>query len=242
MNVCKIADVRAFSRSGRPSAFQGILATLIHQVHSCIPPRAFLFCFSPRQMQPDLCLPHTTGRPLNLPCFCPQISAARYFFNTKTFRYRPSQSRRESALLLELLVSCITQILLQLLLPHSPCSLQRSRSQWQRHCSAAPSVQSSQLSATHRTSSPMSALRVTYQTSTSFKCEVIKKSVPVTNLEPTTNGISNMISAVCCRSECFRKNLKRLPNEEGLPRHRRKSRKRVQSSWELLHWKVDLLQ
>ena len=144
-------------------------------------------------------------------------------------------------MLLELLVSCIT-ILLRLLLPHPPCWLQRNPFQWQRHCSTAVYVPNSQLSATRLTYSPMSVPKAICPISTSSKYEVTKKSMLVINLPPTTNGIKNMISVVCFRSEWFKRNLRKLPKEEGLLRHQRKSRMRVQLSRRSLHRTINILQ
>ena len=144
-------------------------------------------------------------------------------------------------MLLELLVSCIT-ILLRLLLPNPPRSLRRNPSQWQRHCSIAVSVPNSQHSATRLTSSPMSVPKVICPISTSFKYEVIKKSMLVISLPLTANGIKNMISVVCFQSEWFKRNPKKLPNEGGLPRHQRKSRMRVHLPRRLLYRRIKILQ
>src|SRR5436190_9109326 len=82
---------------------------------------------------PDQCLPHKSAAQSALLFFCPPIPEARYFFNTKTFYYRFSQ-QEEPALLLEILASCSTKTCFNCCFPVLPCSLQRSRSQWQRRC------------------------------------------------------------------------------------------------------------
>ena len=192
-------------------------------------------------MQPDSCLPNITGHPVRLLCFRPQSSTARHFFNTKTFHCRLSRSRRRPHCFLSFSFpasyrSCFNCCFPTLLV----CC--RSHSQWQRHCSTAASVPNCQLSATRLTSSPMSVPKAICPISTSFKSEVMKKSVLVINLQPTTNGISAMISVACFRSECVRRNPRKPPNERRPLRLPRNSKRRAQRIRGSLHWKTNLLE
>jgi len=197
------------------------------QVHSCILPGPS--CFTFLRFHAARSVPTSQeSRPGDLIWFRPLTPEARYFFNTKTFYYRFSQ-QEEPALLLEILASCSTQTCFNCCFPALPCSLQRSCSQWQRHCSTAAFVPINQHSATHLISSPTSVPKGICQTFTSFRFEVIKSLVLVINLQHITNGISSMTLVVCCQSGCFRRNPRRPRNEEEpLLRHRklRKSAKR----------------
>jgi hypothetical protein len=170
-------------------------------------------------------------RPVDLICFRPPIPEARYFFNTKTF-----------ALLLEILASCSTQTCFNCCFPALPCSLQRSRPQWQRHCSTAAFVPINQHSATHLISSPTSVPKGICQTFTSFRFEVIKSLVLVINLQHITNGISSMTSVVCCQSGCFRRNPRRPRNEEEPLLRHRKLRKSAKRPCHMLHLAIGLSQ
>lgn len=108
-----MAGVCPYFWSGRRLAFRIGFGYAERLRRALLPHMMYLPLFLSLQL--NLCLPQTNYHQVNLLHFRRRTETAHCFFSTERVP-QSSLSEQESALLLSLLVSCVTQVVLQLLL------------------------------------------------------------------------------------------------------------------------------